>query len=98
MCGRPGRLRGCQKPVNPYRLAQAGGDQPERRRNPMRTRYAVLLVAVLALAAAVPSAAAARRPKPIPAAAAFTLPSARACVVGHRLTLLLRRVAHVTWT
>src|SRR5690349_9021924 len=63
----------------------------------MGTRYAVLLVAVLALVAAVPDAAAARRSRPIPATAAFTLPSSRACVAGHRLTLLLRKVPRVRW-
>ena len=63
----------------------------------MGTRYAVLLVAVLAPLAGPPNAAAARKPKPIPAAAAFTLPSAKACVARHELTLRLRKVPHVRW-
>jgi hypothetical protein len=61
----------------------------------MRTRFAVLLVAGLMLAA---PAAAPAKPKPISTAAAFTLPSPKACVAGHQVTLLLRKVPHVTWT
>src|SRR5689334_9928408 len=61
----------------------------------MRTRYAVLLVSGLLFG--VPAAAPAK-PRPISAAAAFTLPSTKACVADHQLTLLLRKVPHVTWT
>jgi hypothetical protein len=57
------------------------------------------LVAVVLLLAAVtaPSVTARPRPKRIAAAAAFSLPSVKTCVAGGRLTLRVRRVAHVRW-
>ena len=53
------------------------------------------VVALVCSAVIAPSAGA--KPKAIKPAAAFTLPSAKACVAGGELTLLLRRVSHVKW-
>jgi hypothetical protein len=71
----------------------------------MRTPFVVragrwpLVAVVLLVATAIPPSATARlRPKRITAAAAFSLPSVKTCVAGRRLTLRLRRVAHVRWT
>jgi hypothetical protein len=61
-------------------------------------RWPLVAVVLLLAAAAAPSAAARPRPKRIASAAAFSLPSVKTCVAGHRLTLRVRRVAHVRWT
>jgi peptidylprolyl isomerase len=58
-----------------------------------------VLAAVVALSvASAPASAATLKPKPIPAAAAFTLPSAKQCVRGRALTLHVHTVPGVKWT
>jgi hypothetical protein len=48
-----------------------------------------------ALVAATPGATA--KPRPIPANAAFSLPSASHCVSGRKLTLKVKKVRHIHW-
>jgi hypothetical protein len=63
---------------------------------PHAARYGLTITAVL-LAAIVAAPSAAAKPKPIPDASAFALPSTLQCVADRTLKLRLRKLRHVKW-